>query len=307
MRVITISMETEQFFSKPMCACIGYFDGMHLGHQKLVSETVLMAKKKGCESTLITFDPDPWEVIRDMHGIRHISTLRQRMNKAGSLGINNIVILKFTKEMSSLSPKEFVDRILGRLNLKGLICGFDFHFGAKGAGDADLLKELISCDVEVVAAVTDENGKISSTRISEAVTAGNMEEAAAMLGDCYQIEGTVIHGRHQGTGIGFPTANVKYSSEYLLPKTGVYAGYAKFDQKTFAAMINVGHNPTFNYKEEISIEAHLIGCHEDLYGRHMILSFVSYMRPEIRFRTKENLIMQLEQDVRDIRKRLKEI
>ncbi len=289
-----------------MCACIGYFDGMHLGHQRLVAETVKMAKEKHCESSLITFDPDPWAVVKGMKNIRHISTLRQRMNKAVSLGINNIVILHFTKEMSQLAPETFITDILGRLNLQGLVCGFDFHFGHMGKGDAKLLKEAAPYEIRVIEAVKDSNGKISSTRISKAIEEGDMSSVRSMVGEYYQMEGTVIHGRHQGTGIGFPTANLKYSDEYLMPKTGVYAGYAKVGRKTWHAMINIGHNPTFNYKERLSVEAHLLGCDEDLYGSHMVLSFVKYIREEQKFKSRNNLIMQLEQDVRNIERILED-
>ena len=307
MRVITISTTTSLKYNKPMCACIGYFDGMHLGHQKLVKETVKMAKEKNCESALITFDPDPRVIIQGKSNIRHITTIRQRINRAVSMGISNIVILQFSKEMSELAPEVFVRDILGKLNLKGMVCGFDFRFGYRGSGDAAALKEIAGFDVVTVDPVEDENGKISSTRICELIRSGDMMQVRKMLGDWFQIEGTVIHGRHQGTGIGFPTANIKYSEESLLPRTGVYAGFAWVDSRRYKAMINVGHNPTFNYKERISIEAHLIDCDRNLYGKHMILSFAVFLRDEKQFRTKDNLIMQLEQDVRNTEKVLQEL
>lgn len=302
MRKHIVNLEKLKPFNVPVCACIGYFDGMHLGHQKLISETVRLAKLKNCESALITFEPDPWVAIKGVHDIRHISTMRQRMNRAIALGIQNIIILNFTREMSLLEPQQFVDIILASINLKGLICGFDFHYGYMGKGNCDTLRDSISYDLTVIEPVTDEKGKISSTRISEAVVRGNMEEAHKMLGYPYQIEGIVMHGNHQGTSMGFPTINLDFSDEYLLPKTGVYAGYVEVARKPYRAMINVGHNPTFNFRNDISVEAHVFNFSDMLYGRHVTFDFLKYMREEKQFRSKNNLILQLEQDAFSIKK-----
>ncbi len=302
MRKHIVNLEKLKPFNVPVCACIGYFDGMHLGHQKLITETVRLAKQKNCESALITFDPDPWVAIKGAQDIRHISTMRQRMNRAIALGIQNIIILNFTREMSLLEPQQFVDIILSSINLKGLICGFDFHYGYMGKGNCDTLRDSISYDLTVIDAVTDEKGKISSTRISEAIVHGRMEEAHKMLGYPYQIEGIVMHGNHQGTSMGFPTINLDFSEEYLLPKTGVYAGYVEVARKPYRAMINVGHNPTFNFRNDISVEAHVFNFSDMLYGRHVTFDFLKYMREERQFRSKNNLILQLEQDAFSIKK-----
>lgn len=280
MRVINISCTSHSIQRIPLCACIGYFDGMHLGHQALIHKTLEMAEKYDCESALITFDPDPWVTIKGMNDLHHITTMRQRINLAVSFGIENIVILKFTKEMSEKSPEEFVREILGQINLKGIVCGFDFHYGYKGQGNSETLKQQADFEVSVVEAVSDETGKISSTRISEAIVQGNMPEANRMLGYEYQIEGRVIHGRHIGTGMGFPTANVGYSKEYILPKKGVYVCYARIGSVFCRAMVNIGHNPTVNYTDKMSLEAHLIDFKGDLYGKMITVYFIQYLRPE---------------------------
>ncbi len=299
MRVINISCTSHNIQRIPLCACIGYFDGMHLGHQALIQKTLEMAEKYECESALITFDPDPWVTIKGINDLHHITTMRQRINLAVSFGIENIVILKFTKEMSEKSPEEFVHEILGQINLKGIVCGFDFHYGFKGQGNSETLKQQADFEVSVVDAVSDEYGKISSTRISEAIVNGNMPEANRMLGYEYQIEGRVIHGRHIGTGMGFPTANVGYSKEYILPKKGVYVCYARIGSVFCRAMVNIGHNPTVNYTDKMSLEAHLIDFKGDLYGKMITVYFIQYLRPEMKFRNSDNLVMQLDQDLRD--------
>ncbi len=305
MRIITIGTATTQKITVPMCACIGYFDGMHKGHQALIHKTVEMAAAKGCETALITFDPDPWVAIKGIEDVQHISTMQQRFNRAESFGIQNIVILKFTKEMSALTPEAFLKDILGKLTLQGLVCGFDFHYGKRGMGSIDTLRRDADFDIAVVDAVTDAEGKISSTRISNCITEGEMEKAADMLGCWFSIEGTVVHGRHQGTGMGFPTANIRYSSEYLLPKGGVYAGFILLDGVRYPAMVNLGHNPTFNFRTKMSLEAHMIDFEGDIYNRAVVCEFVSFMRPEQKFESRDHLIAQLHTDIENVRNLLK--
>lgn len=300
MRMIMLGLDNNYIPKTPMCACIGYFDGVHKGHQELITKTISMAKEKKCETALITFDPDPWVTIKGLQNVQHISTMRQRINKAVALGIQNVVILKFTKEVSDLSPEDFIHKVLGKLNLQGIVCGFDFHFGAMGKGNGEVLKEIASYDVEIVSEVDDNLGKISSTRISNYIQEGEMHKVSELLGNPYTIEGTVIHGRREGTLIGFPTANVSYSSEYILPKIGVYACFAYIHGQRYEAMVNLGHNPTFNYKKELSLEAFLLNYHGDLYGKSISISFIEYMRDEMKFKSKDNLVMQLEQDARNV-------
>lgn len=302
MRMIMLSLEGSNVPRIPMCACIGYFDGMHRGHQALIKETVEMAKQKNCETALITFDPDPWVTIKGLKNVKHITTIRERINKAVALGIQNIVVLKFDIHMAQLPPEEFVHHVLGKLNLQGLICGFDFHYGAMGSGTAETLQKQAAYDVKIVGEIDDDLGKISSTRISQCITEGDMEQAAEMLGSYFSMEGVVVHGRHIGTELGFPTANVSYSQEYLLPKPGVYACFAVVGKQRYKAMANIGHNPTFDYLQDLSLEAYLLDFQGDIYEHNIRLEFVHYMREERAFKSKINLVMQLEQDVRDVRK-----
>ncbi len=305
MRIIKMGLNSNKVYSKPMCACIGYFDGMHKGHLALIQKTIEMAKKHNCESALITFDPDPWVTIKHVQNVKHITTMRERLNRAVELGIQNIIILDFTTEFSQLSPEEFVQQILSKISLKGLVCGFDFHYGVMGKGNPETLKETEGLDVEVVEPVEDEQGKISSTRITKAVEEGNMKEAADMLGYPFRISGTVVHGRHQGTGIGFPTANVHFDPEYILPRGGVYAGFGIIGTEKYPCMINLGHNPTFNHRNDMSLEVHVLDFKQDIYGRNITVEFIQFIREEKKFSTKGNLVMQLEQDIHTIKKILK--
>lgn len=304
MRIINLDLNRKNTVNLPMCACIGYFDGVHKGHKALIDKTIQLANEKNCSSALITFDKDPWEVIHNQSGIKHISTFRQRINMAVSYGIKNIVILHFTKEMSELSPTDFIDKVLGQLDLRALVCGFDFHYGYHGEGDSTSLKKDAAYEVIVLDAVEDEEGKISSTRISKEVEKGNFPIVSKMLGYHFTIEGIVKSGNQQGTKIGFPTANIEINEEYILPPMGVYAGYARIGGKRYEAMINLGHNPTMNYSQKLSLEVHLLNYHDDIYGKLVSVEFVQFIRNEIKFKNRDNLIMQLEQDARVIHRLL---
>lgn len=295
-----IHMDEMERFEKPICACIGYFDGMHKGHQALIKETIRLSRKYACDTAMITFEPDPWVTIKGMTSVKHISTMRQRIQKAEEFGIQHMIILCFSRDMSELSPAAFMNLIHERLNLKAVVCGFDFHYGYKGLGDFKTLRQDADCEVSVVPAVEDAFGKISSTRIDQAILAGNMQDVKAMLGFDYEIDGYVIHGSHIGEGMGYATANIGYDAEYLLPKLGVYAGFVKVEEKKYRAMINLGHNPTLNYQKRPSLEAHLMNYDGNLYGKEVSVIFAAYVREEKKFANEEALIEQLNRDVKTI-------
>lgn len=298
MRIVTIDVNHPKRLRFPICACIGYFDGMHKGHQALLEKTIEVAREKQCESALITFEPDPWVTIKGMkeNELQHITTMQQKINLAIRYGIENIIILEFTKEMCELSPELFVKNVLESCDLKGLICGFDFHYGYMGKGNSTTLRKQANFDVYVVDPVEEEGAKISSTRITLLLNQGKIEEANELLGHPFEMIGKVIPGKHKGTTFGFPTANIAFSDEYLSLKQGVYACYAIVKDKKYKAMVNIGHNPTMNYTEKLSYEAHILDFHEDIYNNRIILQFIQYLRPEMKFLNLNNLIMQLEQD-----------
>ena len=305
MRIVNVKLGEIRKQKNPVVACIGYFDGMHKGHQALVNATIEKAKELGVESGLITFDPDPWVTLRDAKDVKHITPLQQRINIAVELGIKNIFILNFTKEMAALSPLDFI-KVLDSCNIKALICGFDYHYGQFGKGDIESLKRDADFEVVVIDAVNDNEGKISSTRITNLIEEGEVHKAEELLGYAYRVEGYVVHGNAKGRTIGYPTANVSVPSEYLEPKSGVYACFALIDGKKYKAMVNIGHNPTFNYTETMSLEAYILDFSGDLYDKRLKISFKYYLRPEKKFKYIGNLKMQLEQDEFAVRTLLRE-
>ena len=305
MRIVNVKLGEIRKQKNPVVACIGYFDGMHKGHQALVNATIEKAKELGVESGLITFDPDPWVTLRNEKDVKHITPLQQRINIAVELGIKNIFILNFTKEMAALSPLDFI-KVLDSCNIKALICGFDYHYGQFGKGDIESLKRDADFEVVVIDAVNDNEGKISSTRITNLIEEGEVHKAEELLGYAYRVEGYVVHGNAKGRTIGYPTANVSVPSEYLEPKGGVYACFALIDGKKYKAMVNIGHNPTFNYTETMSLEAYILDFSGDLYDKRLKISFKYYLRPEKKFKYVGNLKMQLEQDEFAVRTLLRE-
>jgi riboflavin kinase/FMN adenylyltransferase len=286
-----------------LAACIGYFDGIHLGHQQLISETIAQAKLRGIKSAMITFHPDPWVVIKNIKKVEHLTTMKDRMDLVESFGIDVWIILNFTKELSECSPQLFLDNILCQLPIDALIYGYDFRFGHRGSGDGRFLRDEGSRCFESfeIEQISDLNEKISSTRISEAITGGELETAARLLGRPYSLSGIVVGGRHKGREIGFPTANLDYPQEYIIPKKGVYIGEAEVPQGRFKAMINIGHNPTFNTRNEISIEAYLLDFNDLLYGQKMTLFFLHRIRDEMKFESIQRLIEQMLHDYQTTR------
>ena len=307
MKVEIIKLHSEITDSKPVCACIGYFDGLHRGHKGLIDAAIEKAKEYNCESALITFDPDPWITIGRAKSVKHLTSMAQRIELAEKMGLDRVIILDFIREMADLPPQEFTDMLLTHCNLKALVCGFDFHYGKFGAGNTETLKKEAEgrFDAVVIDSINDQGDKISSSRICNCLAEGNISEANRLLGYPYEIIGTVVHGRQKGRLWGVPTANIQYDEETLLPLGGVYAGVAEYEGKKKMAMINVGYNPTCNPINTLSVEAHILDCNEDLYDKTMRIRFYERLRSEQKFDSLDQLVDQLNRDRESVRQYFK--
>lgn len=279
----------------PTCAAIGYFDGFHIGHRQLIDKACSLAKSAGLKSALITFDPDPWFVFKKDANKDHLLSLTDKAEMAGSFGLDYLYVLHFDAAFASKSIESFHE-ILMEMNVKKLVCGFDFTYGHKGMGNAATLMLQKNFEVSVIDEVDDQDEKISTTRIERMLRAGLVKRAAGLLGYYYSIPGVVVHGYKRGGQIlQMPTANLQPAPGYVLPANGVYAGYV-YDGKQFRpAMINVGSNPTFN-NGELSIEAHIFDFDNNLYGRMVRFFFAYRLRPEKRFKNIQDLRAQLDKD-----------
>lgn len=292
--------------SDPIVACIGFFDGLHIGHQVLINKTIELAKQKQAKSALITFSPDPWEIIKGGSDYQHLATTARREELVEMMGLDVLITLDFTKEMSKLDPMQFLKEVLMPCNLKALVCGFDFNYGAFGKGNAELLKQDAKpfFDVEIIDSVNEEDQKISTSRITTYIEQGEISHANRLLGYRYQIEGIVVHGKKKGREIGFPTANLAIDPEYILPKKGIYEGWIQVDHIWYPTIVNIGNNPTFNFTNQLSVEAHIINFDQQIYDQVVRLEFVNFLRDEMKFSSIDELVQQLtkdkEQAIRDL-------
>lgn len=306
--MIEIKLNVEKLtFDQAMSACIGYFDGFHLGHQTLFNKTLSIAKRNNHLSAIISFDPDPWVVIHKVPNANHLTTIVDRKRLAAKLGFDVWISIQFDEVMANLDPLLFLEK-LWDLRIEELVCGFDFKFGKKGIGDVHFLRqhESGSFHVHEVTEYQVNHEKVSSTRIKIALKNGEMELVSQLLGRYYSLHGEVVGGRQIGRRIGYPTANLDVDPEYVLPKMGVYAGFVNIDGLQFGAMISIGLNPTVTNDKRVSIEAHIFDFDRDIYHKNVDFVFVHYLRPELKFANLDGLIEQLKLDEIDSRRYLKD-
>lgn len=293
MKILRIS--DQRIPSLPASACaIGYFDGLHKGHQQLIQAALCTASQQNIACAVLTFDPDPWAVIRPDAPLSHLTDLSDKAALLEKMGVDLFYIIDFSRRFAALSIDAFHD-FLAAMNIRDLVCGFDFTYGFKGSGNADSLKRETRFETEVISSVDEDEQKISSTRLEALLEQGNVEKAGELCGFYYSLKGEIVHGYKRGRQMGFPTANLKVSQEAIAPAAGVYAGYVQYGLSVSPAMINVGSNPTFG-NSAMSIEACLLGVHVNLYGQHARFFFVSRLRKEMKFSSMEQLSAQLSAD-----------
>ncbi|MEE0966537.1 MAG: bifunctional riboflavin kinase/FAD synthetase [Bacilli bacterium] len=302
MEIVYLDENTQLNNDVSIVSAIGFFDGLHLGHMALVDRVIEVADKKGCKKALMTFDHHPLYVLGRMSKDYYLTSMMDRKHILKNKGIDYLFVIKFSKQVAGLSPKDFIETYLIRLNIHHVVCGFDFHFGSKNSGNSETLKTYNPSilKVDVIDEVLYLNEKISSTRTRKAIEDGDMRLAAMLLNRFYKITGTVIDGRKLGRKLGFPTANINYGS-YLLPAIGVYAVYVYIDNKKYLGMCNVGHNPTVGTLEKRSVEVHIIDFDEKIYDKIVEIEFIEKTRGEVHFKSQDELIQQLKKDKESIK------
>jgi riboflavin kinase/FMN adenylyltransferase len=279
---------------------VGVFDGVHRGHQQIIKKITAGAHANDAPAVVLTFDPHPASVL----GHREIKCLTlpdERADLLGQLGVDVVVTEHFTQELSMVTAYEFMSRLTSHLGLKHLLIGYDFALGKGREGNATRLTEIgaeLGYSVEVVSALSDESGVISSTEIRKLIEVGNVAEAARLLGHPYSLHGPVIHGDGRGRTIDVPTANIGYSDKKMIPAKGIYACWAHLSGQKYLAAINIGTNPTFTPdKETPNVEAHLLDFRREIYGEDVRLEFVARLRDELRFESVGVLLEQIWKDV----------
>jgi len=278
---------------------IGNFDGIHLGHQQIFQRLITEAKEKNRKSVVITFEPHPQKVIHpERRPFFLLTPLEEKLDFMASLGIDVAVVITFSPEFARITAEDFVRTVLwDKLRLQKIFIGYDYAFGNNKEGNAGFLEkfgEELGFQVEEISAVTIDGIIASSTNIRLAILEGNVGRAARMLDRPYTLHGAVVKGYRRGTGIGFPTANIK--SEKVIPGIGVYVIIAEIDGIRYQGVLNIGYNPTFG-NEELSTEVHLLDFQGDIYGKEIGISFIDRLRDERKFESSEKLVEQISRDI----------
>lgn len=285
---------------KPLSIAIGHFDGVHRGHQNVIRRAVNEAKKSDMLSAVLTFDPHPKEVLgQGDHYFRCLTPLDVKTALFAELGVDLVFIMRFDAEFAAVSPERFVDEVLRVLQAKQVVVGFDFNFGHRGLGNTEALKQLGKPDIAVhVIEPLIENGiKVSSTYVRETLEQGDIAMAELLLGRPYEVTGTIVHGDKRGRTIGFPTANLQLEKPYVSPRLGVFAITAWLGDQSYSGVLNHGMKPTFN-KQDVQpvMEAHLFDFNNDIYGEQLRVQFRSFIRPERKFNSIDELVKQITAD-----------
>ncbi|RLQ95700.1 bifunctional riboflavin kinase/FAD synthetase [Falsibacillus albus] len=304
MKVITIhhphSYQKDDF--PPLVMALGYFDGVHLGHQKVMNTAISIAKEKNIQSAVMTFDPHPSVVLGHKHKhIEYITPLQEKINLVESLGIDYLFIVRFTSDFAHLLPQEFVDDYLIRLNVQHVVAGFDYSYGRLGKGKMDTMpfhSRHVFTQTTVEKLVNEEDEKVSSSLIREKIANGEVDRIPSLLGRFYRTDGTVVHGDKRGRKIGFPTANIEMNDDFLIPKNGVYAVRMLVNNEWENGVCNIGYKPTFKNPDEFSltIEVHLFDFDRSIYGEEVVIQWHKRLRAEEKFNGIDELIAQIGMD-----------
>ena len=281
---------------------IGTFDGVHIGHQKIIKKMVQNGQDLDLKTVILTFFPHPRMVLNGNSDIKLLNTINEKSLLLEKNGIQNLIVQKFDDAFSNLSPEDFVKKILiDQLNIQKIIIGHDHRFGKNRAAGIDDLIELgykYNFEVEQISVQEIDDIAVSSTKIRNAIIDGNISLANNYLGYNYQLTGNVINGKKLGRTIGFPTANIYVSENYkLIPKNGVYVVKSFIQNKTVFGLMNIGIKPTFE-ENKLTIEVYFIDFEGDLYNQNLTIEILEYIRKEQKFDSIESLKTQIETDKR---------
>lgn len=303
----TTRLTSDTTLNTPLAATIGFFDGVHLGHRYLINQVVSVAKGQGLCPAVITFDRHPRQVVQSGYCPQLLSTPEEKLSLLASTGADRCVVLPFSASMAALSAHDFMESVLRRqLCVRTLVIGYDNRFGHnRSEGFEDYAAYGRAMGIEVVKAepLVVDGVNISSSVVRSLLQEGEVELAAKCLGRRYSIGGTVVHGEHIGTGLGFPTANLcPDCADKLIPANGAYAVEVRIkgDDTPRPAMMNIGTRPTFN-GATTTIEAHLLDFHGDIYGQSVTVTIAARLRAERKFRNASELTRQLRQDAEQAR------
>ena len=284
----------------PTVATIGFFDGVHLGHRYLINQVKIAASQFGWCSSIITFPVHPRQVIQSDYQPSLLSSPEEKIELLTSTGIDNCILLPFTRELSMLTAWEFMQLLYDQYQVRMLVIGYDHRFGhnrAETFEDYCRYGRELGIHIMQAMAYTQEQDKVSSSAIRRALLSGDVITAKNYLGYNYFLEGTIVGGYQVGRKIGFPTANLRvYFPNKLIPSIGVYAVRVSVNGQDYKGMLNIGHRPTINNGTDLSIEVHILDFEGDIYNQKMRIEFIGFLRPETKFDSTEELVLQIQKD-----------
>lgn len=278
--------------------CLGFFDGVHLGHQALIKK----AKKEGYKLGVLSFNQSPAYVLGNKLVDNCITSISDKADIFEQIGVDYFYLMDFNRQTLNATKDEFINKVLLPINPYQICCGPDYHFGVRAEGDVNYLKRFFNLKINDFENI--KGNKISSRNIISLIKQGEMEEVTSMLGRPYRINGTVMVGFKNGQKLDFPTANLKLEYEYVFPKSGVYIGYGYVYGEKYKAIINVGTHPTINPLATPQIEVHLIDFDGNLYGKNIFAEFIKYIREEKKWDSLDDLKVQLNKDKQKAKKLL---
>ncbi len=278
--------------------CLGYFDGLHKGHQELIKK----ARLKGKVLALLTFSLSPQQLLKKQEQSYLLNT-KIRDELLEKLGVDLLIVLKIDEEFLKIEAYDFIKGYLSIFNPSHVVCGYDYRFGYKALGTPELIKQYFP--ITIIDQIKDKEGKISSSRIVNYLKEGDIEGVSRLLGRYYSLSGKVEGGYHLGRTIDYPTANIELDINYYLPKYGVYAAYVHVQNKKYYGMVNIGFHPTATLLTKPLVEVHLLGFKGDLYKENIAIELISFIREEKAFPSLSDLKTQLEKDKITIERILK--
>lgn len=284
---------------------VGVFDGVHRGHQQIIKRLTAGAHQQGVPAVVLTFEPHPAKLFGRSE-IRLLTLPDERAELLGSMGVDVVVTHPFSQDVANTTAFDFMQELKRHLGMTHLVLGYDSTLGKNREGNTTRLKEIgaqAGYTVEVIPALSDESGVISSTEIRKLIEIGNVAEAARLMGHPYSLHGPVIHGDARGRTINVPTANIAYSHDKMIPANGIYACRAYLDGQEYQAAINIGVNPTFTPDKQIpNVEAHILDFKREIYGVDVKLEFTARLRNELRFDSVDKLLEQIWKDIEDTKR-----
>lgn len=290
----------------PCVVALGNFDGVHIAHAKLLETAVHKARELSIQSAALIFEQHPENVLAGACVSPIITTNKEKAERIGELGIDNLIFINFSKEIATLSPYDFVKTILKeKLNANVCVCGFHYRFGSKAQAGADTLTSLCSdfgIETIVIEPVTQNDLIVSSTGIREFIRSGEIEKANEFLGRPFKVEYKVVEGKRLGRKLGFPTINQFFPPYHIVPAHGVYATKVKTASGVFPSVSNVGVRPTVDNTKVLNLETHIIGLDEELYNSEVQIEFYKFLRKEKRFESIEELRQVIKNDIRYVEK-----